>query len=51
VSRPTADRQASVNFVYDLTLGLGKVVHDYLHAPALRRKSAASLAPAATRAS
>jgi acetoacetate decarboxylase len=48
---PVLEIVSSLHLVCDLTLGLGKVVHDYLQAPALKRRPAPSLAPAETRAS
>jgi acetoacetate decarboxylase len=48
---PVLEVVSSVHMVCDLTLGLGKVAYDYLQSPALKRKSAPSLAPATAGAS
>src|SRR5882672_6892187 len=44
---PVLEIVSAVHLVCDLTLGLGKVVHDYLQTSSLERKAAPSLAPAA----
>jgi acetoacetate decarboxylase len=43
---PVLEVISSLHMICDLTLGLGKVVYDYLEAPALRGKAAPALAPA-----
>ncbi len=43
---PVLEVVSAVHMVCDLTLGLGKVVHDYLAPASLQRKPAPSLAPA-----
>jgi acetoacetate decarboxylase len=45
---PVLEVVSAVHLVCDLTLGLGKVVHDYIQSPGLDRRPAPSLAPATT---
>jgi acetoacetate decarboxylase len=48
---PVLEVVSSVHMVCDLTLGLGKVVHDYLQSPASKREPAPARAPVTAKAS